>query len=78
MKNNTGKPKKIKVKNTVPHLLSAVCNHEDCPEWLKGKIWNTLTDNAHIPSDTAAFFKECLKYSRVPNDVESNSYEVIQ
>ncbi len=78
MQNNTKKPKKIKVKNTVPHLLSALCNHDDCPEWLKSKIWNTLSDNANIPADTPEFYEQCLKYSRLPNDAECENYEVIQ
>jgi hypothetical protein len=65
MKDISRKQKKTKVKNTVPHLLSAVCNHEDCPSWLRSLIWNALSDNATIPADTPEFYKQCLKYSNL-------------
>ncbi len=78
MKKITQKKKKIKVKNTVPHLLMALVSHEDCPVWLDMKIWNTLTNNANIPANTVGFFKQALKYSRLSNDAETNNYEVIQ
>ncbi len=77
MKDNN-KKKKIKVKNTVPDLLAAVTNHEDCPEWLKSKIYNTLADNSTIPADCAEMYGAMLKYTTLPKDVECNNYEVIQ
>jgi hypothetical protein len=74
MKNIAQRKKKIKVKNTVPHLLSTACNHEECPNWLKTLVWNTLSDNANVPADTPAFYKQCLKYSRLFDDVEYDTY----
>ncbi len=74
MKNIAQKKKKIKVKNTVPHLLSAACNHEDCPNWLRTLVWNTLSDNANIPADTPAFYKQCLKYSRLSDAMDLENY----
>jgi hypothetical protein len=74
MKKNTEKKKKIKVKNTVPHLLSAAMNHEDCPNWLKGLIWNTFNDNADMPADTPEFYAQCIKYSRL-SDIDANETE---
>ena len=71
-------PKKIKIKNTVPHLLEAVTKHKDCPEWLKQKIYNTLSDNSDIPADCSEMYAVMLKYSRLPKDAESLNYEVIQ
>jgi hypothetical protein len=71
-------PKKIKVKNTVPHLLMALVRHEDCPVWLDMKIWNTMSDNGNIPANTVGFFKQALKYSRLSRDAETNSSEVIK
>lgn len=68
---------KIKVKNTFPHLLAAATNHPDCPEWLRSKIWNALDNNSNIPPDSADFYALMLKYSIVPNDVESIRSEVI-
>ncbi len=45
-------PKKIKIKNTLPDILSALCSHKDCSDWLKTTIWNKLNDNADIPTDS--------------------------
>jgi hypothetical protein len=78
MKKITQKKKKIKVKNTVPHLLMALVSHKDCPVWLDMKIWNTLTDNSNIPAKTVGFFKQALKYSCLSRDAETNNYEVIR
>jgi len=36
MKNNNT----IKIKNALPELLETVCNHKDCPDWLKEGIWD--------------------------------------
>jgi hypothetical protein len=72
------KQKKIKVKNTLPHLLSALCTHDDCPEWLKLKIWDTLNDNADIPPDSPDQYTLMLKYSRLDKNTECDNYEVIQ
>ena len=74
MKNLSQKKKKIKVKNTVLHLLSAAMNHDDCPNWLKALIWNTLNDNADMPADRPEFYAECIKYSRL-SDIDTNETE---
>ncbi len=40
MKNNNT----IKIKNELPELLEAVCEHKDCPEWWKDGIWNLFNE----------------------------------
>jgi hypothetical protein len=40
MKNNT-----ITIKNELPELLEAVCEHPKCPEWLKHDIWDSFTEH---------------------------------
>lgn len=31
-------------RNRIPTLLALICEHEDCPQWLKSGIWDVVND----------------------------------
>ncbi len=35
-----------RIKNDLPELLEAVCNHKDCPEWLSDAIWDAVSERS--------------------------------
>jgi hypothetical protein len=53
MKNNNT----IKIKNELPELLEAVCNHEDCPEWLTDAIWDAFNNQTMYCTYSADFWR---------------------
>lgn len=61
MKDNT-----IRIKNDLPHLLAAVCNHPECPDWLKDKIWDAVTAEATNVTYTLAHFQAA--FEAIPNE----------
>ncbi len=61
-------PKKIKIKNSVPHLLSAVCRHKDCPAWLDDEIWKAVNSYADIPPTSPEQFAVMLAYAPTRRD----------
>ncbi len=64
-------PKKIKIKNTLPDILSALCSHKDCSDWLKTTIWNKLNDNADIPTDSPEQYALMLKFQKREPELKS-------
>ena len=53
MKNNST----IKIKNELPELLEAVCNHKDCPEWLMDAIWDAINNQTMLCTYSADFWR---------------------
>jgi hypothetical protein len=47
----------IKIKNKLPELLEAVCNHKDCPEWLQDGIWDLFGNQHHRVTFTANYWR---------------------
>jgi hypothetical protein len=35
----------IRIKNELPELLEAVCEHPKCPEWLRFAIWDAFAEH---------------------------------
>jgi hypothetical protein len=72
------------VKNELPELLSAVCNHDDCPEWLKDAIWDTINDKTELDAFAPGYFREMLgniaerEAERTANSFDILDSEVIQ
>ena len=56
MNNNT-----IKVKNAIPELLEAVCQHSECPDWLKDGIWDAFANQDIRESHTASYWRGQLE-----------------
>ena len=50
------KSKKLK-KQPLPELLSAVCNHKDCPNWLAGEIWDALNESVTASPYSPSYFR---------------------
>ena len=44
----------------LPELLSKVCNQDDCPEWLKDAIWETINNKTQLDAYTPGYFREML------------------
>lgn len=61
---------KIKIKNSLPHLLAAAMNHEDCPAWLEMKIWNAFNDNSDYSPNDPEYPALMLKNATVAPEVE--------
>lgn len=38
--------KTIRVKNTVPYLLEALCEHPECPDWLSEDLWDLISNKS--------------------------------
>ncbi len=55
MKNNT-----ITIKNELPELLEAVCEHPKCPEWLKHDIWDSFSNRNSTMSYKAIHWASVL------------------
>ena len=66
-------PKQNTINTDLPELLSAVCNHKDCPDWLSEKIWESLNTNSLVPADCPEQFAIMLKYSNQDQSAESAS-----
>lgn len=49
--------KNIKVKNTLPDLLEAVCQHKDCPDWLSDGIWDLVNDQPSSTVFTSSYWQ---------------------
>jgi hypothetical protein len=68
----------IKIKNKLPELLEAVCNHADCPEWLTDAIWDAF-NNQHIAANySATFWRAQLEAMFVPKTVDTLNAEVLE
>jgi hypothetical protein len=69
MKNNT-----IKIKNELPELLEAVCDHKDCPEWLKDGIWELFSNQTQSVVYSASWwrcqFEAIDDYETLPRESE--------
>jgi hypothetical protein len=50
----------IRVKNEMPELLEALCEHPDCPDWLKDGIWDVFNDQSITVSYKAAYWRSML------------------
>lgn len=55
MSNN--KSKTIKIKNELPEILEALCNHPDCPEWLSEGIDNLFSEAAPEVNYSADYWR---------------------
>lgn len=62
------KRKKITVKNEMPHLLAAVTNHPDCPDWLIDAIWDTFNDNAAYVTNSAVYWAAQMESANMRAD----------
>ncbi len=47
----------IKIKNELPELLEAICNHKDCPEWLTDAIWEAFNNQNIAVNYSATFWR---------------------
>ncbi|HEX8286785.1 MAG TPA: hypothetical protein VF556_02250 [Pyrinomonadaceae bacterium] len=50
----------ITIKNELPELLEAVCNHADCPGWLQDVIWNGFNNRIDATGLSAHWFRYAL------------------
>ncbi len=50
----------ITIKNELPELLEAVCEHPKCPEWLKHDIWDSFSNRNTSLSYKAAHWASVL------------------
>lgn len=70
------KKNNITVKNDLPHLLEALCEHPDCPDWLQDAIWEAFNNQDHNVIFTAAFWKAQFesigRYHRSPRRHQSS------
>ncbi len=50
---------KSHIKMGLPEMLAAVCDHPDCPEWLRAVIWDGFNDrqNGNGLNMTANYFR---------------------
>lgn len=64
-KNNT-----IRLQNTLPHLLEAVCSHADCPDWLRGDLWDLINNHDSAVRFDAEFWDWVLKSSEYGKERE--------
>lgn len=51
----------IKVKNELPELLEALCNHDDCPDWLSDEIWDAFNDRNNSSPLSANYFRYLME-----------------
>jgi len=63
MKNN-------EISNDLAQLISAVCTHDDCPEWLRLHIWDGFNDRIHRVSYSSHFFRHALNEAEPTGDCE--------
>lgn len=84
--------KTIRIENTLPHLLEAIWNHPDCPDWLQNVIWDGVNDRCERTEMTATYWASQLESARpddpseqhrkfgdyLPEDDERRSFSVIQ
>lgn len=60
------------VKNDLPHLLEALYNHPDCPDWLQTIIWDGINDRVDGGTKmTATYWASCLE-SALPDQPNEN------
>lgn len=67
-------PGKIRIQNTVPHLLEAIWNHPDCPGWLQNLIWDGINDRCERTEMSATYWASQLESARpdAPDEFEKN------
>jgi hypothetical protein len=58
----------------MPELLEAVCNHDDCPDWLQDVIWNGFNNRMNGSGISAGYFRFALGETGVKanSDPEEN------
>lgn len=56
--------KKIKVKDTVPHLITALWQHPDCPVWLQDELWEAVNNRIGSTKLTPTYWKAQLQSAR--------------
>jgi hypothetical protein len=52
--------KTIKLKNELPELLEAVCNHPDWEDWLKDAVWDAVSDRDQGVTYSPNWWRACL------------------
>lgn len=55
---------RITVKNELPELLEAVCNHPDCEDWLKDAIWDAVNNQNIYVTYEADYWRSQLNAMR--------------
>ncbi len=72
-KNNT-----IKIKNELPELLEAVCNHPDCKDWLTDAIWEAMNNQNIRVNYSATFWRAQFEAMYESDPADALDAEVIR
>ena len=71
MTETSTKPRKrITLKNELPELIEAVCNHEHCPKWLYDGIWDLFNEQNQCVNYSATYWRAAFEAIR-----ESAAYD---
>lgn len=62
--------KYIRIKNELPELLEALCNHDDCPRWLTDEIWDAFNNRNNSSPLSANYFRYLLEATSDAEDCE--------
>jgi hypothetical protein len=63
----------VKIKNELPELIEAVCNHPDCPDWLADGIWDAFDNQDRGVVFSAAYWRASLEMIAVSRTPEGRS-----
>lgn len=58
------------IKNDVPNLLHALCNHQHCPEWLRGLIWDEMNERVESNAYSLGYLTYLFNASRFNENCE--------
>lgn len=47
----------ITIKNELPDLCAALCNHPECPDWLQNAVWDAINERNHTIVYSVEYFR---------------------